>query len=96
MVYSKKGFTLFELMIVLALIGIFFGITMSMNKDARTYQLGAERLANAIYEYECKRVGHKADCWPGHEEDCIRYWCEVLELGTEAWFDVAHREKKIK
>jgi prepilin-type N-terminal cleavage/methylation domain-containing protein len=50
MIYSKKGFTLFELMIVLALIGIFFGITMSMNKDARTYQLSAERLANAMYD----------------------------------------------
>lgn len=50
MLYSKKGFTLFEIMIVLALIGVFFGITISMNKDARTYQLSAERLANAIYD----------------------------------------------
>jgi prepilin-type N-terminal cleavage/methylation domain-containing protein len=50
MIHSKKGFTLFELMIVLALIGAFFAITMSMNKDARTYQLSAERLANAIYD----------------------------------------------
>jgi prepilin-type N-terminal cleavage/methylation domain-containing protein len=50
MIHSKKGFTLFELMIVLALIGVFFGITMSMNKDARTYQLSAERLANSIYD----------------------------------------------
>jgi prepilin-type N-terminal cleavage/methylation domain-containing protein len=50
MLQSKKGFTLFELMIVLVLIAVFFGITMSMNKDARTYQLSAERLANAMYD----------------------------------------------
>lgn len=50
MIYTKKGFTLFELMIVVALIGIFFLMTSYMSRDVRIYQTRAERLANDIYD----------------------------------------------
>ncbi len=50
MIYNKKGFTIFELMIVIALIGIFFTMTSYMSQDVRVYQSKAERFANAIYD----------------------------------------------
>ncbi len=50
MIHNKKGFTLFELMIVIALIGIFFTMTSYMTQDVRIYQNKAERLANSIYD----------------------------------------------
>jgi hypothetical protein len=48
-------------------------------------------LAKVIYEHECKRIGHKADCWDTHEEDCLQYWEDVLRLGEKAWWK---RKKK--
>jgi hypothetical protein len=42
-------------------------------------------MAKAIYDIECKRLGKKADCWDGHEEECINYWEEVIRLGVKAW-----------
>lgn len=50
MLKNKKGFTLAELMIVIALIGIFFTATSYMNRDVRIYQSRAERLTNYIYD----------------------------------------------
>lgn len=50
MMYNKKGFTLAELMIVVALIGIFFTATSYLNRDVRVYQSRAERLTNYIYD----------------------------------------------
>lgn len=50
MIHTKKGFTLFELMIVIALIGGFFVMTSYMTQDVRIYQNKAERLANGIYD----------------------------------------------
>lgn len=50
MIHTKKGFTLFELMIVIALIGIFFMMTSYMSQDVRIYQTKAERLSNVIYD----------------------------------------------
>ncbi len=50
MFHSKKGFTLFEMMIVLALIGLFFVMTSYMTRDVRINQTRAEKLANAVYD----------------------------------------------
>jgi prepilin-type N-terminal cleavage/methylation domain-containing protein len=50
MIHTKKGLTLFELMIVITIIGIFFTMTSYMTQDVRIYQNKAERLANSIYD----------------------------------------------
>ncbi|NRH20495.1 prepilin-type N-terminal cleavage/methylation domain-containing protein [Candidatus Gracilibacteria bacterium] len=50
MLYNKKGFSLAELMIVVALIGLFFAATSYMNRDVRVYQNKAERFAGYIYD----------------------------------------------
>lgn len=50
MIHTKKGFTLIEMMIVLALIGLFFTMMSYMTRDVRTYQTSADRLANSIYD----------------------------------------------
>lgn len=47
---NKKGFTLFEMTIVFALIGIMFSMVMYFAKDSRTPQIRAERFATAIYD----------------------------------------------
>lgn len=47
--HTKKGFTLFELMIVIALIGLFLAMTSYMTQDVRIYQTKTERLVNSIY-----------------------------------------------
>lgn len=50
MIKNKQWFSLVELMIVVALIGIFFAATSYMNRDVRTYQNKAERFAGYIYD----------------------------------------------
>jgi prepilin-type N-terminal cleavage/methylation domain-containing protein len=50
MFYTKKGFTLFEIMIVLALIGLFFVMTSYMTRDPRINQTRTERLVNTVYD----------------------------------------------
>ena len=50
MIHNKKGFTLFELMIVVALIGLFFAMTSYMTQDVRINQTRTERLANKLYD----------------------------------------------
>ncbi len=50
MIYTKKGFTLFEMMIVLALIGLFFVMTSYMTRDPRINQTRTERLVNTVYD----------------------------------------------
>mgnify|MGYP002362916794 FL=1 len=50
MTFSKKGFTLFEMMIVIALIGLFFVAASYLTHDARIWQTNTERLANKIYD----------------------------------------------
>ncbi len=46
----KKGFTLFEMMIALALIGLFIVAASYMNRDTRIDQTRAERLSNIVYD----------------------------------------------
>jgi prepilin-type N-terminal cleavage/methylation domain-containing protein len=46
----KKGFTLVELLVVIALIGLSLVATTYLSKDSRIYQVNAERLANNIYD----------------------------------------------
>ena len=48
--FCKKWFTLFEMMIVIALIGLFVTTVSYMNQDARIDQTRAERLANTVYD----------------------------------------------
>ncbi len=48
MSYSKKWFTLLEIIIVLALIWLFIVATSYYNRDTRIYQANAERLANNV------------------------------------------------
>lgn len=50
MIYTKKGFTLFEIIIVLALIGLFFTATTYLTHDVRIDQKNAERLSNQVYD----------------------------------------------
>lgn len=50
MIYTKKGFTLFEILIVIALIGLFFTATTYLTRDVRVDQKNAERLSNQIYD----------------------------------------------
>jgi prepilin-type N-terminal cleavage/methylation domain-containing protein len=50
MIYNKKGFTLFEMIIVLALIGLFFVMTSYMTRDPRINQTRTERLVNTVYD----------------------------------------------
>jgi len=50
MINNKKGYSLVELMIVVALIGLFFAATSYMNRDVRIYQNKAERFAGYIYD----------------------------------------------
>lgn len=50
MVYTKKGFTLFEIIIVLVLIGLFFVMTSYMTRDPRINQTRTERLVNTVYD----------------------------------------------
>jgi prepilin-type N-terminal cleavage/methylation domain-containing protein len=50
MIYTKKGFTLFEIIIVLALIGLFFVMTSYMTRDPRINQTRTERLVNTVYD----------------------------------------------
>jgi prepilin-type N-terminal cleavage/methylation domain-containing protein len=50
MMYTKKGFTLFEITIVLALIGLFFTATTYLTRDVRVDQKNAERLSNQVYD----------------------------------------------
>jgi prepilin-type N-terminal cleavage/methylation domain-containing protein len=50
MIHNKKGFTLFEMMIVIAMIGLFFAMTSYMTQDVRINQTRTERLANTIYD----------------------------------------------
>ena len=50
MIHNKKGFTLLEMMIVLALIGLFFVMTSYMTSDPRINQTRTERLANTVYD----------------------------------------------
>jgi prepilin-type N-terminal cleavage/methylation domain-containing protein len=50
MIYTKKGFTLFEMIIVLSLIGVFFTATTYLTRDVRIDQKNAERLSNQIYD----------------------------------------------
>jgi prepilin-type N-terminal cleavage/methylation domain-containing protein len=50
MIYTKKGFTLFEIMIVLALIGLFFVMTSYMTRDPRINQTHTERFVNTVYD----------------------------------------------
>ena len=46
----KKGFTLFELMIVIALIGLFFVAISYLTRDIRIWQTNTELFANKIYD----------------------------------------------
>ncbi len=46
---KKTGFTLIEILVVITLIGIFYGATIFLTKDSRINQTNAERLANSIY-----------------------------------------------
>ena len=50
MIHNKKGFTLLEMMVVLALIGLFFVMTSYMTQDVRINQTRTERLTNTIYD----------------------------------------------
>lgn len=50
MTYFKKGFTLFEMMIVIALIGLFFVAISYLTHDVRIWQTNTERFANKIYD----------------------------------------------
>ncbi len=50
MIYTKKGFTLFEIIIVLVLIGLFFVMTSYMTRDPRINQTRTERLVNTVYD----------------------------------------------
>ena len=50
MTYTKKGFTLFEILIVIALTGLFFMATSYLTHDARIGQTNTERFANKIYD----------------------------------------------
>ena len=50
MIHNNKGFTLLEMMIVLALIGLFFVMTSYMTSDPRINQTRTERLANTVYD----------------------------------------------
>lgn len=48
--FRKTGFTLIEILVVITLIGIFYGATSFLTKDSRINQTNAERLANSIYD----------------------------------------------
>lgn len=48
MLFFRKWFTLFEIIIVLALTGLFITAASYLNRDTRTYQTNAERLANYV------------------------------------------------
>ena len=50
MIHNKTGFTLLEMMVVIALIGLFFAMTSYMSQDVRINQTRAERLTNAVYD----------------------------------------------
>ncbi len=50
MTYIKKGFTLLEIVIVIALIGLFIVAISYNNQDIRIDQKNTERLANRIYD----------------------------------------------
>lgn len=50
MTYIKKGFTMFEVMIVIALIGLFFVAISYLTHDVRIGQTNTERFANKIYD----------------------------------------------
>lgn len=47
---SKKGFTIFELMVVMALLSIFVVMTVYYMRDSRIPQVKAERLAYVIQD----------------------------------------------
>ncbi|MBC7498411.1 prepilin-type N-terminal cleavage/methylation domain-containing protein, partial [Candidatus Gracilibacteria bacterium] len=49
-VRNTSGFTLFEMMIVIAILGVFFVAVSYMNRDVRIDQTRAERLANIVYD----------------------------------------------
>ncbi len=50
MLHNKKGFTLLEMTVVLALIGLFFVMTSYMTRDPRINQTRTERLTNTVYD----------------------------------------------
>lgn len=50
MTYIKKGFTLFEVIIVIALIGLFFVAVSYLTHNVRIWQTNSERFANKIYD----------------------------------------------
>lgn len=50
MKYTKSWFTLFELMVVIALLGIFFYMIGFMTNNTGTHQTRAERLATGIFD----------------------------------------------
>jgi hypothetical protein len=67
--------------------------TKQQNKERTTKVVSQSKMktrrrnqAEAIYEAECKFLGHRAAQWPTHEEDCIEYWEEIIKLGQEAWW----------
>jgi type II secretory pathway pseudopilin PulG len=47
---KKTGFTLIEILVVIALIWLMYAATSSFTKDSRIYQTNAERLANGVYD----------------------------------------------
>ena len=47
---KKTGFTLLEMLVVIALIGRMYSAISFFTKDSRVYQTNAERLANSIYD----------------------------------------------